>query len=201
ERGMVPQGYSLFPWLTVQKNVEFGLSLSGVPKAERLERANHYVQAVGLTRFRESYPSQLSGGMKQRVAIARALAVNPEVLLMDEPFGALDSQTRSVMQELLLKIWQEERKTVLFITHDIDEAIFLGDVVYVMSARPGRIMDTVEVGIERPRDYTVTTSTEFITLKKRIMSSLHDEVDKALAMDAGDGLTDICERDENDHGI
>ena len=182
DRGMVPQSYSLFPWLTVQKNVEFGLSLSGASKAERRERANHYVEAVGLTKFKDSYPSQLSGGMKQRVAIARALAVNPEVLLMDEPFGALDSQTRSVMQELLLKIWQEERKTVLFITHDIDEAIFLGDVVYVMSARPGRIMDTIDVGIERPRDYTVITSPEFIEIKKRIMTSLHDEVEKALAM-------------------
>ena len=182
DRGMVPQNYSLFPWLTVQKNVEYGLSLARASKADRLERANHYVEAVGLTDFKDAYPSQLSGGMKQRVAIARALSVNPEVLLMDEPFGALDSQTRSVMQELLLKIWQEERKTVLFITHDIDEAIFLGDVVYVMSARPGRIMDTIKVEIERPRDYTVTTSPEFITLKKRIMSSLHDEVAKALDM-------------------
>ena len=182
DRGMVPQNYSLFPWLTVCKNVEFGLSLAKLSKSERRERVNHYVEAVGLTGFKNAYPSQLSGGMKQRVAIARALAVNPEVLLMDEPFGALDSQTRSVMQELLLKIWQEEQKTVLFITHDIDEAIFLGDVVYVMSARPGRIIDTIKVGIERPRDYTVTTSSEFIKLKKRIMSSLHDEVDKALAM-------------------
>ncbi|MBS9718095.1 ABC transporter ATP-binding protein [Pseudohalocynthiibacter aestuariivivens] len=182
ERGMVPQNYSLFPWLTVQKNVEYGLALKNVPNAERTERASHYVDAVGLTKFRKAYPSQLSGGMKQRVAIARALAVNPEVLLMDEPFGALDSQTRSVMQELLLKIWQQERKTVLFITHDIDEALYLGDVVYVMSARPGRIIDTVHVGIERPRDYSVTTSSEFVDLKKRIMSSLHAEVDKALAM-------------------
>ena len=182
DRGMVPQNYSLFPWLTVQKNVEFGLELAKVSKAERVERANHYVEAVGLTTFKDSYPSQLSGGMKQRVAIARALAVDPEVLLMDEPFGALDRQTRAVMQELLLKIWQEERKTVLFITHDIDEALFLGDVVYVMSARPGRIMDTIPVEIERPRDYSVTTSPEFIELKKRIMSCLHDEVDKALAM-------------------
>lgn len=182
ERGMVPQSYSLFPWLTVQKNVEFGLSLSRTSKAECQKRASHYIEAVGLTGFRDCYPSQLSGGMKQRVAIARALAVNPEVLLMDEPFGALDSQTRSVMQELLLDIWQKERKTVLFITHDIDEAIFLGDIVYVMSARPGRIIDTIKVEIDRPRDYTVTTSPDFITLKKRIMSSLHDEVDKALAM-------------------
>ncbi len=182
ERGMVPQNYSLFPWLTVQKNVEFGLDLAKVSKSEREKRASHYVEAVGLSAFKNSYPSQLSGGMKQRVAIARALAVDPEVLLMDEPFGALDSQTRAVMQELLLKIWQEERKTVLFITHDIDEALFLGDVVYVMSARPGRIMDTIPVKIDRPRDYSVTTSPEFVELKKRIMSSLHDEVDKALAM-------------------
>jgi NitT/TauT family transport system ATP-binding protein len=182
DRGMVPQSYTLFPWLTVQKNVEFGLSVNGTSRAERVERARHYVDAVGLTRFADSYPSQLSGGMKQRVAIARALAVNPEVLLMDEPFGALDSQTRSVMQELLLKIWQEERKTVLFITHDIDEAVFLGDVVYVMSARPGRIIDTIPVEIERPRDYTVLTSPEFITLKKRIMTNLHAEVGKALEM-------------------
>ena len=182
DRGMVPQSYSLFPWLTVQKNVEFGLSVNGVSRAEREETANHYVEAVGLTQFRDSYPSQLSGGMKQRVAIARALAVNPKVLLMDEPFGALDSQTRSVMQELLLKIWQQERKTVLFITHDIDEAVFLGDVVYVMSARPGRIIDTIPVNIERPRDYTVQTSPEFIELKKRIMTNLHDEVTKALEM-------------------
>ncbi|MGB7244011.1 MAG: ABC transporter ATP-binding protein [Sulfitobacter sp.] len=182
DRGMVPQSYTLFPWLTVQKNVEFGLSVNGTPTTDRKERARHYVEAVGLTRFADSYPSQLSGGMKQRVAIARALAVNPEVLLMDEPFGALDSQTRSVMQELLLKIWQEERKTVLFITHDIDEALFLGDVVYVMSARPGRIIDTIPVEIERPRDYTVLTSPEFITLKRRIMTSLHEEVGKALEM-------------------
>ena len=182
DRGMVPQSYTLFQWLTVQKNVEFGLSVNGTSSAERVERARHYVDAVGLTRFADSYPSQLSGGMKQRVAIARALAVNPEVLLMDEPFGALDSQTRSVMQELLLKIWQEERKTVLFITHDIDEAVFLGDVVYVMSARPGRIIDTIPVEIERPRDYTVLTSPEFITLKKRIMTNLHAEVGKALEM-------------------
>ena len=182
DRGMVPQSYSLFPWLTVQKNVEFGLSVNGVSRAEREETANHYVEAVALTQFRDSYPSQLSGGMKQRVAIARALAVNPKVLLMDEPFGALDSQTRSVMQELLLKIWQQERKTVLFITHDIDEAVFLGDVVYVMSARPGRIIDTIPVNIERPRDYTVQTSPEFIELKKRIMTNLHDEVTKALEM-------------------
>jgi NitT/TauT family transport system ATP-binding protein len=182
DRGMVPQSYTLFPWLTVQKNVEFGLSLQSGTKKEREDRARHYVDAVGLTPFADAYPVQLSGGMKQRVAIARALAVNPEVLLMDEPFGALDSQTRAVMQELLVGIWEKEQKTVLFITHDIDEALFLGDVVYVMSARPGRIIDTINVEFDRPRHYEIVTSPEFITLKRRIISNLHAEVDKAMAM-------------------
>lgn len=182
DRGMVPQSYSLFPWLTVQKNVEFGLSLNGVSARDRTERASHYVNVVGLGGFKNAYPSQLSGGMKQRVAIARSLAVNPEVLLMDEPFGALDSQTRAVMQELLLDVWQKEKKTVLFVTHDIDEALFLGDVVYVMSARPGRVIDTIDVELDRPRDYRVVTSEHFIELKRRIMSSLHAEVDKAMAI-------------------
>ena len=181
DRGMVPQNYSLFPWLTVRKNVEFGLSLSNISAQERQERTDHYVDVVGLSGFRDAYPAQLSGGMKQRVAIARSLAVNPEVLLMDEPFGALDSQTRAVMQELLLDVWQKERKTVLFVTHDIDEALFLGDVVYVMSARPGRIIDSIDVHLERPRNYDIVTSEHFIELKRRIMSSLHEEVGKALA--------------------
>lgn len=182
DRGMVPQSYTLFPWLTVQKNVEFGLSLQSGNSRERLEIARHYVNAVGLTAFADAYPTQLSGGMKQRVAIARALAVNPEVLLMDEPFGALDSQTRSVMQELLVGIWEKEQKTVLFITHDIDEALFLGDVVHVMSARPGRIIDTITPGFERPRHYDLVTSPEFIDLKRRIIGNLHHEVDKAMAL-------------------
>lgn len=182
DRGMVFQSYSLFPWLTVRKNVEFGLSLNKVPSKERADRANHYIAAVGLTGFEEAYPSQLSGGMKQRVAIARALANDPEVLLMDEPFGALDSQTRSLMQELLLGIWEKEQKTVLFVTHDIDEALFLGDVVYVMSARPGRIIDTIDVGLERPRHYDIITTPQFIEFKRRIMSSLHAEVEKAMKL-------------------
>ena len=137
ERGMVFQNYSLFPWLTVLKNVEFGLSLQGKPAKETTERARHYVNAVGLNNFENAYPNQLSGGMKQRVAIARSLANDPEVILMDEPFGALDSQTRVVMQQLLLGIWEKEHKTILFVTHDIDEALYLGEKVYVMSARPG----------------------------------------------------------------
>ena len=131
--------------------------------------------------FEKAYPNQLSGGMKQRVAIARALANDPEVLLMDEPFGALDSQTRVVMQELLVGVWEKEHKTVIFVTHDIDEAILLGDVVYVMSARPGRFIDRIEVQLARPRNYEIVTSPPFIALKQRIQKNLHREVDKALA--------------------
>lgn len=182
ERGMVFQNYSLFPWLSVQKNVEFGLALRKVPERERVTRARHYVHAVGLKGFEDAYPSHLSGGMKQRVAIARALANDPEVLLMDEPFGALDSQTRSVMQELLIDIWETHQKTVLFVTHDIDEAIFLGDVVYVMSARPGRIIDTIPIDLPRPRKYELVTTPPFIELKRRIQKNLHHEVQKALAL-------------------
>lgn len=180
KRGMVFQNYSLFPWLTVQKNVEFGPSLSESSRKSRAELAAHYISAVGLSGFEDAYPSQLSGGMQQRVAIARALANDPEILLMDEPFGALDSQTRTIMQELLLSIWERERKTVLFVTHDIDEALFLGDKVYVMSARPGRIIDTVDVSLERPRQYDIVTDEGFIALKRRIMSSLHAEVEQAM---------------------
>jgi NitT/TauT family transport system ATP-binding protein len=182
DRGMVFQSYSLFPWLTVQKNVEFGLSLRGMDIQERRERARHYISAVGLSGFEDAYSSQLSGGMQQRVAIARSLANDPEVLLMDEPFGALDSQTRSIMQELLVSIWEKEQKTVLFVTHDIDEALFLGDVVYVMSARPGAIIDRVEVALDRPRHYDVVTSQHFIDMKKGIMANLHHEVQRSMTM-------------------
>ena len=181
ERGMVFQNYSLFPWLTVEKNIEFGMKLKGLTAPVRKERSKFYLNAVGLSGFENSYPNQLSGGMKQRVAIARALANDPEVLLMDEPFGALDSQTRVVMQELLVGIWEKEHKTVIFVTHDIDEAILLGDVVYVMSARPGRFIDRIDVDIERPRTYDLVTSPPFIALKKRIQHNLHQEVNKALA--------------------
>jgi NitT/TauT family transport system ATP-binding protein len=181
DRGMVFQNYSLFPWLTVLRNVEFGLSLQGKPQAEITERARYYVNAVGLSSFENAYPNQLSGGMKQRVAIARSLANDPQVILMDEPFGALDSQTRVVMQQLLLGIWEKEHKTVLFVTHDIDEALYLGEKVYVMSARPGRIIDTIPVGFAHPRSYELATSPEFIELKRRIQHSLHAEVHKALS--------------------
>ncbi len=184
ERGMVFQNYSLFPWLSVLKNVEFGLSLQGRSARETTERARYYVNAVGLSSFENAYPNQLSGGMKQRVAIARSLANDPEVMLMDEPFGALDSQTRTVMQQLLLGIWEKEQKTVLFVTHDIDEALYLGEKVYVMSARPGRIIDTVSVDFAHPRSYELSTSPQFIELKRRIQHSLHAEVHKALAVAA-----------------
>ena len=181
ERGMVFQNYSLFPWLTVLKNVAFGLTLQGQSSQQALERARHYVNAVGLSSFENAYPNQLSGGMKQRVAIARSLANDPEVILMDEPFGALDSQTRSVMQQLLLGIWEKEHKTILFVTHDIDEAHFLGEKVYVMSARPGRIIDTISVDFAHPRSYELSTEPAFAELKRRIQRSLHGEVHKALS--------------------
>ncbi len=176
ERGMVFQNYSLFPWLTVQRNVEFGLKLRKVPRAERAHTASAYIDAVGLTGFENSYPSQLSGGMKQRVAIARSMANDPQVLLMDEPFGALDSQTRTVMQQLLLKVWEQHSKTVLFVTHDIEEALFLGDIIYVMSPRPGRFIDQITVPLPRPRAYELFASPEFLELKGRIHHKLHQGV-------------------------
>src|SRR5579864_6561338 len=180
DRGMVFQSYTLFPWLTVAENVAFGLKLRGVEPVARREIVQRFIAQVGLEGFERSYPKHLSGGMMQRVALARALANDPEVLLMDEPFGALDSQTRSLMQELLLDIWQRARKTVLFITHDIDESILLGDRVYVMTARPGRIKEMVEVAIPRPRTADVLTSEPFIALKRRIMHSIHEEAARAL---------------------
>lgn len=180
DRGMVFQAYTLFPWLSVQRNVEFGPSLAGVSRAECVERARELIREVGLEGFEDAYPSQLSGGMKQRVALARALANDPQVLLMDEPFGALDSQTRSIMQELLLSIWERHHKTVLFVTHDIDEALFLADRVHVMSARPGRILESIDVGLERPREAQVLTAPHFVELKRHIISLLHDEVRKAM---------------------
>ena len=180
DRGMVFQSYTLFPWLTVAENVAFGLKLRGVEPVARREIVQRFIAQVGLEGFERSYPKHLSGGMMQRVALARALANDPEVLLMDEPVGALDSQTRSLMQELLLDIWQRARKTVLFITHDIDESILLGDRVYVMTARPGRIKEMVEVAIPRPRTADVLTSEPFMALKRRIMHSIHEEAARAL---------------------
>jgi NitT/TauT family transport system ATP-binding protein len=177
---MVFQSYTLFPWLTVQQNVEFGPKINGVPAKVRAEAARRFIIQVGLEGFEKAYPNQLSGGMRQRVALARALANDPAILLMDEPFGALDSQTRSLMQELLLGIWEASHKTVLFITHDIDEAILLGDRVYVMTARPGRIKEEIDIDIPRPRTVDALTSERFIAIKRHTMGLIHDEAVKAM---------------------
>ncbi|WP_272698995.1 ABC transporter ATP-binding protein [Desulfovibrio sp. Fe33] len=176
DRGMVFQSYTLFPWLTVQKNVEFGLRLKGVPTAERAATARRYIEMVGLAGFENSLPKELSGGMKQRVAIARVLANKPAMLLMDEPFGALDAQTRLLLQELLLKVWRQESSTILFITHDIDEAILLADNVYIMSRRPGRLKARVPVDIPRPRDHKASLTPEFSRIKSQIMELLWEEI-------------------------
>ena len=176
DRGMVFQSYTLFPWLTVRKNVEFGLRLKGVPAAERAEIARKYINLVGLAEFENALPKELSGGMKQRVAIARVLANKPVMLLMDEPFGALDAQTRLLLQELLLDVWRQESSTILFITHDIDEAILLADNVYIMSRRPGRIKAKVPVDIARPRDHKASLTPEFSKVKSQIMDLLWEEI-------------------------
>jgi ABC-type nitrate/sulfonate/bicarbonate transport system ATPase subunit len=175
DRGMVFQSYTLFPWLTVKDNVKFGLRLKGLPAARQEEIAQRLIGRMGLTGFEAAYSSQLSGGMKQRVAIARALANDPKILLMDEPFGALDSQTRGLMQEMLTGIWERDHKTVLFITHDIEEAVFLADRVYVMTARPGRIKRQIDVALKRPRTVEMRTSPEFVALKREVLALLHDE--------------------------
>jgi NitT/TauT family transport system ATP-binding protein len=175
DRGMVFQSYTLFPWLTVAENIAFGLKEKGVPQAERRNTVSAYVEKVGLRGFENHFPKQLSGGMQQRTAIARALANDPEILLLDEPFGALDNQTRALMQELLLGIWERETKTVLFVTHDIEEAIFLASRVVVMTARPGRIKAEVPVDLPHPRHYTMKTSPEFSTLKARLTEEIRAE--------------------------
>ncbi|MFJ2327490.1 ABC transporter ATP-binding protein [Pseudomonas sp. NPDC087690] len=178
DRGMVFQSYTLFPWLTVRQNVEFGLKRRGMPAARRKEIVDYYVNEVGLAGFADNYAKQLSGGMMQRVAIARALANDPQILLMDEPFGALDSQTRLQMQQLLLRVWGNSKKTVLFVTHDIDEAILLGDRVYVMGAKPGRIKQILDVPIERPRSLDMVMERSFIDMKRQIFGLLHDDLEE-----------------------
>ena len=175
DRGMVFQGYSLFPWLTVLKNVEFGMKMRKVPAEERTRKAMEYIKLVGLEGFENALPKQLSGGMKQRVAIARTLANEPEMLLMDEPFGALDAQTRVVMQELLAKISRETRTTILFITHDIDEAVLLGDRIYVMSRRPGTIREVITSSLPAERNHNCFVLPQFLETKKKIMDMLWQE--------------------------
>ena len=175
ERGMVFQAYTLFPWLTVRRNVQFGPKQRGAKRAERERLADHFLDAVGLNGFRDHFPKQLSGGMRQRVAIARALANSPRILLMDEPFGALDAQTRTVMQELLLNIRCNERTTTLFITHDIDEAVFLSDRIFVMTARPGRLKAEIAVPFGPDRDAALRTTPEFFQIRAQVYDLLHSE--------------------------
>ena len=174
-KGVVFQQYALYPWLTVEKNVEFGMRMTGVPKAERAEIAKKYIDLVGLSKFAKAYPKELSGGMKQRVAIARAYATAPEVLLMDEPFGALDAQTRAQLQENLLKTWEQERKTCFFITHDVEEAVLLATKIIIMSAGPGHITEIVPVTLPYPRTQQTKLTSEFNELKNQIWNKVYRE--------------------------
>lgn len=174
--GMVFQEYSLFPWRSVLDNVAFGLEMKGVGKSERHEIAHTFISLVGLEQFEKSYPYELSGGMRQRVAIARALANDPDLLLMDEPFGALDAQTRNKMQAELLSIWDQSKKTILFVTHSVDEAVFLSDRIVVMSPRPGRVRSVVPVTIPRPRDRTAPA---FATLRRDVLGLIDESAKQA----------------------
>jgi NitT/TauT family transport system ATP-binding protein len=178
DRGMIFQQYALFPWLTVRQNVEFGLKVAKMSAKERREKADYFIRMVGLEQFADALPKMLSGGMKQRCAIARAYAVNPSILLMDEPFGALDALTRVKLQEQLLETWSQEKRTVMFITHDVDEAVFLANRVVVMAARPGRIYDVIDVNLPYPRTEEVRLSPEFADLRNRVWHSVyHQEPD------------------------
>jgi len=172
DRGMVFQKYTSFPWLSVADNIGYGLKINGVPAEERKETVGQLIQAVGLIGFENSYPETLSGGMQQRVAIARTLALRPSVILMDEPFGALDAQTRSEMQQLLLRVWDETASTVLFVTHDVEEAIFLADRIFIMSAHPGTIVEDVQVPFDRPRDLSLKQRNEFHELQNYVLGCL-----------------------------
>jgi NitT/TauT family transport system ATP-binding protein len=180
DRAMVFQDFALLPWRTVLRNVELGMELKGLSPAERRTAAERYIAMVGLRDFERHFPHQLSGGMRQRVGIARALSVEPEVLLMDEPFGALDAQIRALMAVELLKIWERDRKTIVFITHDIDEAVYLADRVIVMSASPGRIIETIPVALPRPRDLDVRNSPEFAVYRHKIWGLLEEQVRSTL---------------------
>jgi NitT/TauT family transport system ATP-binding protein len=168
--GIVFQEYSLFPWRSVIDNIAFGLEMRGLARTERDRIAEHYLDLVGLTQFRESYPSELSGGMRQRVAVARALALEPVVLLMDEPFGALDAQTRNMLQHELLGIWEKTRKTIIFITHSVDEAVFLADRIVALTPRPGTICEIIPIEPERPRD---RTSVEFAKVRRYVLDMIN----------------------------
>jgi NitT/TauT family transport system ATP-binding protein len=173
DRGMVFQNYTLFPWLTVRENVMFGPLMNGQSRSKAEAQAREWIYVVGLERFENSYPSQLSGGMKQRVAIARALANQPEVLLLDEPFGALDAQTRMQMQAYLLEIWKNIDVSIVFITHDLDEAVYLADRILVLAANPGRVHELIEVPVARPRSPAQFTEPEFLAVRKRLEDLIH----------------------------
>ena len=186
DRGFVFQSYSLFEWLNVTANILFALKKTSLSSTEKRDLVRHYIEAVGLRGFENAYPAELSGGMRQRVAIARALIHRPAVLLMDEPFGALASQTRGMMQELLLKVWSEHKTTVLFITHDVDEAIFLSDRVVVMSSRPGALKQDTAIHIPRPRGYEVMTDSLFISAKKGLIEAIREETLETMAVASHD---------------
>jgi len=175
-QGVVFQGYALFPWRTVLANIEVGLEIRGVGKVQRRRTATEYLELVGLHGFADRYPHEISGGMKQRVAIARSLAYEPDVLLMDEPFAALDAQTREILQGELLRIWEQRRKTIVFITHSLDEAIFLSDRVAVMTRRPGAIKAVLDVPLPRPRQAELRNAPEFVRLRQQVWDILKDEV-------------------------
>ena len=180
DRGIVFQEPALYPWRTVLGNIMFGLEVAGVPKEKAKEKAMQYVKMVGLTGFENAYPHTLSGGMKQRVGIARALAYDPEILLMDEPFGALDAQTRKIMQQELIRIWEKTKKTVLFVTHSVIEAVYLADTIVVMTARPGRVKGIIEVDLPRPRSYT---DKSYLKIREKVLSLLEEEVKKSLELE------------------
>jgi NitT/TauT family transport system ATP-binding protein len=186
DRGMVFQQYSLFPWKTVRQNVEFGLKMKGMERSRREQSARTLLGLAGLLAFENQYPDSLSGGMKQRVGIIRALATGPKVLLLDEPFGALDAQTRVIMQQILTNMWQRLKTSVLFVTHDIDEAIFLSDRVYCMTARPGTIKAEIKIPLERPRQQAMMMSSEFLALRRGLMSLIREESLKAIGGELND---------------
>ncbi|MFZ5673598.1 MAG: ABC transporter ATP-binding protein [Pseudomonadota bacterium] len=182
-RGFVFQSYSLFEWMTVKGNIRFALEKSTLGKREKEELVSHFIQAVGLSGFENAYPQQLSGGMRQRVAIARALVYKPSILLMDEPFGALDAQTRGMMQELLLKVWEDHKVTVLFVTHDVDEAIFLADRVIVLASRPGKVKKDLAIKLPRPRSFELVTDPQFTVYKREILADIREETLKVMALE------------------
>ena len=179
DRGMVFQDHALFPWLTVEDNIAFGLKAQGMPSEQRAKVAKEYIDLIGLQNFEDRYPHELSGGMKQRVGIARVLAIQPQMLLMDEPFGALDAQTRALLQKELLRVWERDKRPIIFVTHNVEEAVFLGDRVVVMTARPGTVKEVIEVDLPRPRN---VAGDDFNYFRRLAMLSIEDEVNRSMAL-------------------